>query len=114
MTLANVLESKKNQLLLFFALSCAVRVLFILITGLYGYDYVPVVAREYLDLANRALTGNFNFDLVRFVRSPLYPFYMTAHMVLLGGWWEIGLYATQILLSGFTCVYIVCIADKMF
>jgi len=111
---ASILNNRSRVLLFFFLLTCVVRFLFIAVTGMHGYDYVPVDAKEYIDLANRALHGNFNFDLVRFVRSPLYPLYVTAHMALFGNFWEQAVTATQILLSGFTCVYVVLIADKMF
>jgi 4-amino-4-deoxy-L-arabinose transferase-like glycosyltransferase len=96
------------------ALIILIRILFVLFFPLSSYDFFPNDSREYVELADRALTGNFDFDIGRFIRSPLYPLFITLHKLVFAGYWEFALISSQVVLSVITGVFICRISRILF
>ena len=58
-------------------------------------------------LSEKALSGNYNFDIGRFIVSPFYNLYIAGHKLVFGNYWATALIATQLLISSYAgvCFY---------
>lgn len=97
-----------------FISALVVRSIFVLNYPLNSFEFYPEDSHEYVTLADRALHGNFNFDLERFIRAPLYPIFITLHKWLLGTYWQQGLIISQLLLASLTGVFLFRISMILF
>lgn len=97
-----------------FMLIVVIRTLFTLFYPLNSYQFFAADSNEYVGLANNILSFNFNFDIGRFIRSPLYPFFIALHKIIFQSYWQNALIASQILLSGFTGIYLCLISKELF
>ena len=102
-----------NKFLLIVSIAL-VRVLFVAFFPSSSFDFFPNDSREYVELADKALAGNFDFDIGRFIRSPLYPLVIAAHKVVFAAYWKIALIISQIILSVLTGVFICKISRLLF
>jgi 4-amino-4-deoxy-L-arabinose transferase-like glycosyltransferase len=100
--------------LFIFILIEAVRLCFTLIYPLGSFDFFPTDSHEYVKLADNLLSGNFNFDIGRFIRSPGYPFFIAIHKLLFGAQWQHLLIVSQVLMSGITGLYLCLMANQLF
>ncbi len=91
----------------------AVRIIFIFITG---YDSCQLCPDCYWidDLSERALKGNFDFDIGRFISAPFYPCFIALHKWILGSYWDTGLVISQLIISSISGVYLFRLAILLF
>lgn len=57
------------------------------------------------DLSERALKGDFNFDIGRFIVSPFYNIFIAGHKYLFQNNWSLALIITQLIISSLSGVY---------
>lgn len=95
------------------ALGIIVRVLFVF---LMGDDHHRLATDSYwiLDQADKALTGNFNFDDGRFIIAPFYPVFVAALKFVFQSYWEYVLSFIQITLSASSIYFIYKLAQEIF
>lgn len=77
-------------------------------------DFMKADSREYVDLAERALEGNFDFSVGRFIRSPLYPLFLSVNMILFQNEWMLFAIAWQIIFATLTGLVLCSISYKLF
>lgn len=97
-----------------FSLTVVVRTLFTVFYPLNSFQFFQADSKLYVALADNILSGNFNFDVGRFIRSPLYPFFIAFHKIVFQSYWEQALIVTQILLSGFTGIFLCRMSKELF
>jgi hypothetical protein len=96
------------------ALIVFIRLLFIAFFPLSRYDFFPNDSNEYVALADKAIVGNFDFDIGRFIRSPLYPLFIALHKIIFAGYWEYALVGSQLILSIITGIFICQLSRVLF
>jgi len=107
-----VLEGKKHLYLIFFVFLC-VRVLFIFFTGYDNCELCPDC--NWINIiSERALVGNFDFDVERFIFPPFYPCFIALLKFLLGNFWAAGLVISQLLISSISGVYFYKLSELLF
>jgi hypothetical protein len=104
----------RNGLWFLFLISVFIRFLFIWLYKKDGFEYIPADSTEYGRLMEKALSGDFNFDLGRFVRAPFYPFLMAIYKIVFDGYWQHALITSQVLLSSIVTIYTALIAGLVF
>lgn len=90
------------------------RLAFTLLYPLSPLDFMKADSEEYVNLAERAVHGNFDFSVNRFIRSPLYPVFLALNMILFKSHWIITSIAFQIALSVGTGVVLCLISYRLF
>jgi len=70
--------------------------------------------KEYVLLADKALQGDFNFDIGRFIRSPLYPLFLAATKFLFGSLWLKAVIGIHILFQALACAGIYFLSKELF
>ena len=69
---------------------------------------------EYVNLANLALTGDFNFVLGRFIRSPAYPLILSILKLVFGSLWLEAALLFNWLMQGLATLGIIQLARLLF
>ena len=102
-----------KKLSIIFLYFLVVRILFIIITG---YDNCELCSdSDFIDrLSERALRGDFNFDIGRFIVAPFYNVFIAGHKWIFGGYWDWALVTSQLLLSALAGVYFYKLARLLF
>ena len=67
-----------------------------------------------IDFAKKAIQGDFNFYLGRFIASPLYPLFAALHMIIFGDYWNIALVFSQIIISSLSGVFLYKLTERLF
>lgn len=70
--------------------------------------------KEYVLLADKALQGDFNFDIGRFIRSPLYPLFLAAAKLFFGGAWLHAVLVIHALFQALACAGLYFLAKELF
>ncbi|MFT5667016.1 MAG: hypothetical protein ACI9DK_001204 [Vicingaceae bacterium] len=66
-----------------------------------------------IELSNRVVQGNFNFDIGRFLVAPFYNIYVALFIYMANSHWEIYLLLSQLGISSLTGRYIYKIAEHL-
>jgi len=93
---------KKNILILLYFI--LIRILFVKLSGYNSYE-LSADSHWINDLSEKVLTGDFDFDIGRFIVAPFYNIYIALHKLVFGDHWMIALVSSQIILSGISGVY---------
>src|SRR5687768_11808214 len=70
--------------------------------------------KEYVMLADRALQGDFNFDIGRFIRSPLYPLFLAALKLVFGSYWLNATIVMHVLFQTLACAGLYFLTKELF
>lgn len=110
------IEYMSDRTLSFLAFTTAflIRAAFTCFYSLSSFDFFPTDSHEYVALADRALAGNFDFGVQRFIRSPLYPIFISLHKLLFTNQWQNTLVFSQLMLSSLTGVLLCRITRRLF
>lgn len=90
------------------------RLIFIFCVGFYNNYSLQSDSIWLADMSEKALDFNFNFELLRFVASPLFPIIVAIFKFTFGHYWVISLVIFQLSLSALSGVFIYKIAQKLF
>lgn len=86
---------------------------FAFVTGSQPLSFFPD-EKEYVLLADKALQGDFNFDIGRFIRSPLYPLFLAAAKLLFGSAWLPAVLVLHILFQALACAGLYYLTKELF
>jgi len=104
----------KNLLYILFIIHLLTRIIFILSIGfLNNYDLQPD-SIWLVDFGLNSANINFNYELDRFVVSPLFPFLVGLLKIIFGDNWNIMLISIQLIISALSGVYIYKIGTILF
>jgi len=104
---------QKLSIQLFF-LHLITRFLFILVIGFFNNYKLQPDSSWLVELGMNASKLDFNFELERFVVSPLYPMIIGIMKIIFGELWNVALILTQLILAALSGVYIYKIAFLLF
>lgn len=104
---------QKLSINLFF-LHLVTRFLFILVIGFFNNYRLQADSYWLVELGMQASRLDFNFELDRFVVSPLFPMIIGFLKIIFGEVWNVALIIIQLLLSALSGVYIYKIAFQLF
>ncbi len=96
-----------------FAYFAIVRILYVLLSGFSTCELCSDC--QWINmLSERALVGNFDFDIGRFIVAPFYNVFIAAHKFLFQSYWSIALIVVQIVISALSGVYFYKLARLLF
>jgi hypothetical protein len=96
---------KKTDVLLF-TLHLLTRSLFISYIGFYENYYLQPDSFWLVPFADKAMRGDFDFEMERFIASPLFPVVGGLFKLLFSSYWDTALVVFQLLLASLSGVYI--------
>src|SRR5687768_8780050 len=79
-------SSEKKLLIYLLAVNLFITAAFAFVSKDQPLKFMPD-EKEYVLLADKALQGDFNFDIGRFIRSPLYPLFLGLIKLVFGSVW---------------------------
>ncbi len=104
----------RRTLFLLFFVHLLTRLLYVNISGIFNNYNLQCDSLWLVNFADEVVKGNFNFDIGRFIASPLFPIVCGLFKVLFHEQWAFYLILFQILLSACSGLYIFRIAFVLF
>jgi hypothetical protein len=104
---------KKTDVLLF-TLHLLTRSLFISYIGFYENYYLQPDSFWLVPFADKAMRGDFDFEMERFIASPLFPVVGGLFKLLFSSYWDTALVVFQLLLASLSGVYIYKTGELLF
>lgn len=101
------------QLLHLLLLNLCITSAFAWISGAQPLSFFPD-EKEYVLLADKALQGDFNFDIGRFIRSPFYPLFLAGCKWMFGSLWLQSVVLLHILFQALACAGLYFLAKILF
>ncbi len=106
-------SSEKKLLVYLIAVNLFITTAFAVVSHDQPLKFMPD-EQEYVQLADKALHGDFNFDIGRFIRSPLYPLFIALVKIIFGGHWLNATIVIQILFQAVACAGLYFLAKEIF
>ncbi len=106
--------NKNKTYLLLFLTHLVTRLVFIFIIGFYNNYSLQSDSAWLVALGNKIVEGDFNFELDRFIVSPLFPVVCGLFKIIFTNSWDTALIIFQFLISALSGVYIFKIAELIF
>src|ERR1035437_3842322 len=104
----------RRTLFLLFITHLLTRILFSICIGFYNNYSLQNDSSWLVNFGNNVLVGDFNFDIKRFIVSPLFPTLCGLFKFLFGMGWNSALIIFQLLISSLSGVYIFKITELLF
>lgn len=105
---------KSSRIIFLFCICAIIRFLFSITVG-FDNNYSKLGDPKWLiEFADKATQGDFNFDIGRFIASPLFPTVAAGFKIIFGDSWSTALVIFQILFSALSCIYIYRITELLF
>jgi hypothetical protein len=104
----------KRTLILVFLIQLLSRLIFVFFIGFDNNYSLQSDSMWLTDFGNKVILGDFNFELDRFIASPLYPTLCGLFKIIFSNYWNILLVIFQLLIAALSGVYVYKIANLLF